>query len=121
MEDCGPRAWSCYECNKMLGDKIFSTFLERCHWVSSQYEKKALAINWHGWEIAQLGPTLRASVIHENTKRLMARKKADWYGSRHFWRQVEPLLYEKLDIKGISFFRSTIERVKQELYCEKEH
>lgn len=100
FENNGPWCWSCSQCNSSLSNRYFDTFKDRCEWIHWRHEVQAKPINWHEWELKPIGHTLQSGIREEMQKRRRARCRADFYGSRDFYLNIESLTWEIGSLKG---------------------
>jgi len=121
MTGYGPVTPSCHACNsRLLNSRGFDTFYERCQHVSWRLEKKALPIDWSKRQLGELDYGLRGYVEREQEKRKWWRCRADWFQSRGWVVNLEPLLSEAvLDAKShrfsselFGYFESTVRFVR---------
>jgi hypothetical protein len=91
----GPVAYSCSGCNStILNSRGFGSFMERCEYVSKRLSKKADPVYWSQRELGQLDYSLRTFIENENRRRLWYRYRSDWFQSRDFFMNIEPLLWQ---------------------------
>lgn len=113
----GPQTPCCMRCNGMLGDKVFSTFLERCDFVSERIRKAAFkkSARW-GPEIERLQGNLRNYVVLRQRERAALLESSHWFRSDWFYFNLDNSL-EQGRLKRDSplyhdayfkFFRSTL-------------
>lgn len=123
-QSIGPWTWCCDNCNSRLGSRYFDTFKDRCLWLQSALGKHAKPILWHPWELAQLDYGLRLMVTQQITFRTWAQARADFYGSRGFYLNLESLGWlvkercRDTDAGNFlsAFFASTVKDVADRLY-----
>lgn len=90
----GPWCWACKDCNIHLHNKFFDSFLSRCEWASWRISVKAKPIEWHEYELKPLDFGLRAYIKNDIAKRRWIQNRADFYGSREFYLNLENLIWE---------------------------
>lgn len=121
----GPLTWSCNLCNGLLGANWFDSFDDRCRFVVDRLEYVTAPLEWQSFELAHLDYGLRQGIKYENNRRKWLRYRAQWYGSRDYWLNLENLqwLLEscKTDNPGWTFlagyFRHSTKGVQQTLYA----
>lgn len=96
----GPWCWACGNCNRSLSNRYFDSFKDRCEWVQWLYESKAKPIEWHIWELGPLDHNLRSHIRAEMERRKQFRGKADFYGSRDFYLNLESLIWEVSQLRN---------------------
>ncbi len=93
-EGGGPVMRCCSRCNGYLGSRFFPTFLERVQFMNEKLKSKVKPIIWTKQEINALDISLRDIVLKDVQRRRWAQNRADWYESRDFWLNLEPLTYQ---------------------------
>jgi hypothetical protein len=75
---------ACRECNAILGNRLFKTFEARAAYVASRlkarYKKLLAAPSWTDEELAELGPSLRSSIIANAGAKVEARRRIEFAG-----------------------------------------
>lgn len=119
MELNGPWVWACQDCNSALSNRHFDSFKRRCEWAAWRLDSKAAPVQWHHWELKPLDYTLRTYVRNQTKRRLWMRNRADFYGSRGFYLNLEPLFWEyaRLGERGLGgkYLLSYFSEFKQDL------
>lgn len=114
----GPTTFSCASCNsQILGSRGFDSFLSRCEFVSEKLSRKAKPVKWSERELSKLDYHLRVYIEQENAKRLWWRQRQDWFQSRDWLLNLEPLTFQKcfdptspkFSAELFSYFKSTLE------------
>lgn len=113
----GPLAWVCGRCNNFLKNKWFDTFDARCEQIHDWIEAYTLPIEWRIGDYGGLDHSLRTFIVAEQRKRRWMRYRADWFDSRDYLLNLEPLLWEpyfnarndKFNDPLFNFFRVTLE------------
>ena len=123
----GPVTYSCAGCNSaILGAKTFSSFMERCEYVSVRLNRKADPVNWTQAQLSELDHGLRTYVERDIKRRLWYRFRSDWFQSRDFFLGLEGLQWQSsLDPGAPNFsselyeyFRSSLDSLRR--YFSKE-
>lgn len=120
----GPVAYSCPSCNVTLSDRYFSTFNDRCYWLSKRLDTKAMPVLWSKAQIKELDYKLKTYVQLERDKRLWMRYRADFYDSQDFYLNLESLMGEpsldplspKFNESLFAFFEPTRRIMREVLY-----
>lgn len=120
----GPWCWSCSDCNRRLSSHRFTSFQQRCQWISDRLSIKALPVHWHLWELQKLDFGLRSYIVADRMRRLWFRSRSDYYQSREFYLGLEKLVFEigRLDPQVHShrfiknFFSGIASDTKETLY-----
>ena len=90
----GPIAYCCLSCNSILSNKVFDNFQDRCAEVSNSLNEKTKAVIWSKEEMRKLDVSLKRFVEQDQAKRLWMRYRSDWYQSREYLLNIEPILWE---------------------------
>jgi hypothetical protein len=116
----GPIANACRDCNSNLGTRWFDSLWERMEWAHTRLEKQAKGILWSEAEVKKLDFTLRTHVDHSRRMGLWLRQRADWFGCREFFLNLEPLIWLVEKIPDYEpMFGSTVDKTKWELYLRR--
>ncbi len=86
---------ACRPCNIKLNNKYFETFLDRCQFAKDDLERRVQPILWTQSQLERLDYTLRTMVENSIKRAIWWRLRADWYQSREFWLNIEPLLWQE--------------------------
>ena len=97
----GPWCWACLDCNSALTNRYFDSFKARCEWAQWRIEAKAKPIDWHKWELERLDRNLRSHIQTEMKKREWLRARADFYGSREFYLNLESLVWQIAEVRSM--------------------
>jgi hypothetical protein len=91
----GIRTYSCRNCNSVLSNKYFSSFIERVMFTREQIIKKAQKFkrdaSWSDEEISQLDHTLRTFVANRQIQQRLADKRTEWAFSPSFYRNLDTI------------------------------
>ena len=120
ITDAGPIANACRDCNSRLSDRWFDDFWERMEWSHSNIDKRAGTIDFHKKELDQFDYTLRTLIEKRRNVAIWMRQRADWFGCREFFLNLEPLIWQvEKDSKLERMFGLTVAKTKWELYLRK--
>lgn len=117
----GPWTWCCALCNSFLGNRYFDESTLDADTFKC-LDRKALPILWHFYELRTMDYTLKTLIAKTVAVRRWMRMRADWYGSRDHWLNLENLQWSmgKLRQKEMVFlepyFRETMFQIKNLLY-----
>lgn len=98
MKTGGPWCWSCADCNVHLSNSFFQTFRERCEYAQQRLNNLTNPVEWHHWELKNLDYGLREYIERSTAKRKWMRLRSDWYTSREYYLNIEPLLWHYLEL-----------------------
>ena len=91
----GVRTFSCNNCNRVLSDRYFNTFKDRCEWVESHYRKSYRKIArldpWDDSEIASLKGKLKQYVKTKEIQRNEITRRAEWPFSDSYFKNIVDL------------------------------
>jgi hypothetical protein len=128
----GIRTFSCNNCNKVLGNRYFESFKDRCQWVEdhyrTSYRKIARLDPWDESELASLRGKLKKYVKAKESERIEITRRAEWPFSDSYFKNIVDLVDQPAvtlsSPKAIDwlyrFFESTIIQIKS-LYGIHEH
>lgn len=105
----GPWVWSCNDCNENLSNRYFDTFGDRCEWNQWRLTAKVKPVEWHTWELKPMDYNLRSHIRAEMEQRKQWQSRADFYGSREFYLNLESLIWEVAQLRdslGAKFLRA---------------
>lgn len=117
----GPWCGSCRDCNAHFADRYFSSFVDRCEWQKWRLNKLAKAIRWKQRDIKGLNYELNALVKASQMKKRWLRYRADWYESRDYYLNLEPLIWKLQEIEPttegncfvLAFFAQTVRDIAE--------
>jgi len=102
-----PSAWtvvpSCAECNYLASSQFFGSFKDKYYWIKARLiERYTPAIStsaeWTAEEIAELGPTLRTTVLNLIGRGSKGSRKIAWELPPSVWR----LIYKSRSLPAIA-------------------
>jgi hypothetical protein len=102
---------------------MFDTFSGRCQWLHGKIERKTRGPKWAEEEIRELKGSLRGHVFSKQIERKRNERRAGWFASHEYAKNIESLLYEPtLDPRSPKyrsgyhdFFRTTIEFINRSI------
>jgi len=90
----GPVAHCCASCNSILASRVFDTFHDRCREVSHKLNERTKAVEWSKEEMEKLDGSLKGYIEREQARRLWMRYRTDWFESRDYLLNIEPITWE---------------------------
>lgn len=91
-ESIGFMTYSCMECNRILGKRLFYTFQDRCKFVNNKLRKKYrkfMGVVWDQDELDGLSDRLKEEIERSNRLNLRLRDRVGWQDSKEFLSMLE--------------------------------
>lgn len=91
-EAVGFMTYSCRECNRLLGNRLFYTFQDRCKFVNNKLRtkyRKFMGVVWDEEDLDGLSGSLRQEIERSNRLNLRLRERVSWQDSKQFLSMLE--------------------------------